>query len=557
MSGSPLRVVLCWHMHQPEYRSPLDGHWLAPWAWLHALKDYADMAAHLEACPQARAVVSLTPVLLDQVEAVGIQVGQLQAGTGTTGDALLDTLAMPVLDLDAAGRRSLAAACLRAQRQRMIERFPAYRRLADIAQAMLGQEAGFAYLDEGFVFDLLVWYLLAWMGESVRNRDHRCAMLVAKGSHFDVRDRAVLLAVIHDVLVAVPDRYRALAAQGRVELATVPATHPLLPLLNDLGAARQAQPTATLPVAEAYPGGADRVRVQLADARHAHAMRFGEAPQGCWSPEAAIDAPTLAALAQAGFGWTVSSQAVLGRSLPAGTDASDRMHRPCRLGGQGTVVFFRDDVLSDRIGFVYKDWAPEAAVADLLQRMEAVAALPAAGERVLTLALDGENAWEHYPENAHRFLGELYAGLAAHPRLQATTFAACLADPEVSIRTIERLVAGSWVGGDLGTWIGSKGKNRAWDMLVEAKRHFDLHGGAAMPAALRQLAVCEGSDWFWWPDGDHAETEVAAFERLFRVHLAGLYRLLGCEPPEYLGHPFTHGAAGSGPVWAMRPHRAP
>ena len=42
-----LRVVLCWHMHQPEYRDCLTGEELLPWVGLHAIKDYADMVAHL------------------------------------------------------------------------------------------------------------------------------------------------------------------------------------------------------------------------------------------------------------------------------------------------------------------------------------------------------------------------------------------------------------------------------------------------------------------------------------------------------------------------------
>ena len=49
-------VVLLWHMHQPEYRA--GGHFQLPWTYLHALKDYTDMAAHLEAVPAARATAN-------------------------------------------------------------------------------------------------------------------------------------------------------------------------------------------------------------------------------------------------------------------------------------------------------------------------------------------------------------------------------------------------------------------------------------------------------------------------------------------------------------------
>ena len=65
MSDQRLRVVVGWHMHQPEYRDPADGVSSLPWTYLHAIKDYADMAAHLEHEPDARAVVNFVPLLLE------------------------------------------------------------------------------------------------------------------------------------------------------------------------------------------------------------------------------------------------------------------------------------------------------------------------------------------------------------------------------------------------------------------------------------------------------------------------------------------------------------
>ena len=65
--AEPLNVVLCWHMHQPEYRDLRSGQYQFPWTYLHAVKDYVDMAAHLEAHPGARAVVNFAPVLLEQI----------------------------------------------------------------------------------------------------------------------------------------------------------------------------------------------------------------------------------------------------------------------------------------------------------------------------------------------------------------------------------------------------------------------------------------------------------------------------------------------------------
>jgi len=49
-----LDVVLCWHMHQPQYFEQGQEAYALPWTYLHAMKDYSDMAAHLEAAPEAR-----------------------------------------------------------------------------------------------------------------------------------------------------------------------------------------------------------------------------------------------------------------------------------------------------------------------------------------------------------------------------------------------------------------------------------------------------------------------------------------------------------------------
>src|SRR5690606_41755013 len=64
-------LVLLWHMHQPDYRdhsSPGAPEFVLPWVYLHALKDYCDMADHLERHPQVRAVVNFVPVLAEQIE---------------------------------------------------------------------------------------------------------------------------------------------------------------------------------------------------------------------------------------------------------------------------------------------------------------------------------------------------------------------------------------------------------------------------------------------------------------------------------------------------------
>ena len=63
----PLLITFLWHMHQPYYKDPLTGEYALPWTYLHAVKDYYDMAAIVDETPGARVVFNLVPSLLEQI----------------------------------------------------------------------------------------------------------------------------------------------------------------------------------------------------------------------------------------------------------------------------------------------------------------------------------------------------------------------------------------------------------------------------------------------------------------------------------------------------------
>src|SRR5688572_126663 len=91
-SDQPLRVVLCWHMHQPQYRDLIDGEHVLPWTYLHAIKDYIDMAVHLEMQPTAAAVVNFSPVLIEQIGEYSSQVNAWLRGGAPLKDPVLSLL---------------------------------------------------------------------------------------------------------------------------------------------------------------------------------------------------------------------------------------------------------------------------------------------------------------------------------------------------------------------------------------------------------------------------------------------------------------------------------
>ena len=527
-------VVLLWHMHQPQYRDPLSGEYILPWTYLHAIKDYVDMAAHLEANPRARAVVNFTPVLIEQLEELAVSVtAHLQRGEALP-DPVLALLSEAPLPTDIEARLALVQACLRADRTQLIGRYPAYAELVALAESP-GARAGAEVDSDQYLRDLGVWYHIAWLGETVKRSDARVAALIDRRREFDAAHRRILLELIGELLVGLLGRYRTLADCGQVELAMSPYGHPILPLLIDFQAARESIADAPLPRAPAYPGGAERAAWHLREAARVFQRVFGHVPAGCWPSEGAISARSLELIDRHGIRWAASSGTVLRGCLDAAREL-----RPWRIPGQHLSLFFRHDELSDLIGFSYSTWRGDDAVRHFIGELERLAREQADRPGTMVLvALDGENAWEHYPYNGYYFLDGLYAALADHPQLELSTCSALL-QRQMAIEPLSRVVAGSWVNGTLATWIGDHDKNAAWDLLVQAKIAVDeVLSDAALPVQRResierQLALCESSDWFWWFGDYNPSQAVLEFDRLYRHQLASLYRLLGREPPEGL-----------------------
>ncbi|HEY1899597.1 MAG TPA: glycoside hydrolase family 57 protein [Steroidobacteraceae bacterium] len=550
-SPARLPVVLLWHMHQPQYRDALTGRYVLPWTYLHAIKDYTDMAAHLEDNPAARAVMNFSAVLLDQLDELSQRVHQ-HLGTGAAlPDPVLGLLGPDPVPTEPALRLALLAACLRAHRKNLVERFPPFLALVNSAQPYASLEH-ISGASDALIHDLATWYHLAWMGETVRRTDARVAALGTQVSGFTAAQRRELLEVIGELLAGIIPRYRRLHEAGQCELSVTPYSHPLLPLLFDFAAARESVPDSPLPQHPRYPGGAERAQWQVAESVRTFEKYFGVRPAGCWPAEGAINDATLQLLDAQGFNWAASSASVLRRALAAShlnPDAADSYNRPYHLAGTRLNCFFREEELSDRIGFTYSSWRGDDAANNLVHDLAgmAQASTTAGPGRAVLIALDGENAWEYYPFNGYWFLQALYAGLAAHPQLELMTLSQCLSRGMQPV-PLQHVPAGSWVQGTLATWMGDAAKNRGWDLLCEAKRTFDevLAAGTldevARQSATRQLALCESSDWFWW-FGDYNPAEaVSQFDQLYRRQLLNLYQLLGRAAPAALSRPISQGS---------------
>ncbi|MFA6203071.1 MAG: glycoside hydrolase family 57 protein [Gallionella sp.] len=561
-----LDLVFLWHMHQPDYRDYASGDFVLPWVYLHAIKDYTDMAYHLERHTGMHVVLNFVPILLDQLEDYTDQFA-----TGKIRDPLLRLLVHKDT-LSIAERQLVLDSCFRSSHTKMIAPYPVYKRLWDLFQMLQTEgENALSYLSGQYMDDLLVWYHLAWCGESVRRENELVAQLMTKAEGFTLNERKQLFDLIGELTSDIIPRYRKLAESGQIEISATPHYHPLAPLLIDFASAKEAIPDAPMPKAPHYPKGRLRVSKHIQLAKASHKARFGSEPAGMWPAEGSISVETLEVFAEEGCGWAASGEGVLVNSIRRSNQSvperNQYLYRPYTLekGAEGVQCFFRDDHLSDLIGFEYSRWHGKDAATHFIDQLDNISRHAPEGETpVVSVILDGENAWEYYPYNGFYFLDELYGLLENHARIRTTTYEnfiklSTIRTDSARAVSLPTISAGSWVYGNFSTWIGCEDKNRAWDLLCAAKQSYDMVmssgrlSKAEQAAADKQLCSCESSDWFWWFGDYNPANSVASFDRLYRHNLTELYRLLKLPAPLSLADPVSRGCLGETEVdGAMR-----
>ncbi|HYN54549.1 MAG TPA: glycoside hydrolase family 57 protein [Methylotenera sp.] len=575
-SRPKLYLNLYWHMHQPDYRDMVTDEYVLPWTYLHAMKDYSDMAFHLEENPKARVSFNFVPILLDQLDDYSQQFKQ-----NTIRDPLLALLVEPHLaDINQEQCRLIVQSCFKSHHEKMLSPFPHYQRLLQLFQIVepmmtveeLGQDQ-FHYLSAQYKADLLVWYHLAWCGESLRRNNTVIQALMTKGGLFTIEERQQLFTVIGETITGLIPRYKALMEAKQIEISTTPYYHPILPLLLDFKSTLDAMPDAPLPESAKYPGGQSRAAYHVVSAKKSHSDYFGEEPRGMWPAEGGVSHAALSLMAEHGLEWAATGQGVLANSLIKSKlsvqDKHDYLYQPYRVtnGKHDILCFFRDDQLSDKIGFEYAKMHSSDAVSDFILTLEHAHKVNTSNQaKVVSVILDGENAWEYYPYNGYYFLNELYAALANHPDIEMTTFSDMVdlyhskpyQTKGKSAPILPQVAAGSWVYGTFSTWIGSKDKNLAWDLLCEAKKTYDkvmstysLEADQRL-ACERQLAICEGSDWFWWFGDYNSSDSVASFDKLYRRNLINLYTLLKQPVPVVLNMSISAGGGDADNAGTMR-----
>ncbi|MGA7933782.1 MAG: glycoside hydrolase [Kovacikia sp.] len=550
----PLHVAFVWHQHQPLYKSRIvqssvsDGQYRLPWVRLHGIKDYLDLVLILANYPKLHQTVNLVPSLILQIE---------DYVAGTAIDPYLAVALSPTETLSQQQKEFIVDHFFDGNHHTLIDPHPRYAQLYGYRQDK-GKEWCVENWDLQDYSDLLAWHNLSWFDPLFWD-DPDIAGWLAKDRGFSLGDRQRIYSKQREILSRIIPQHRKMQEEGQLEVMTSPYTHPILPLLADTNSGQVAVPNLILP--EHRFQWANDIPRHLQKAWEMYKDRFAQNPRGLWPSEQSVSPAILPYITEQGFRWICSDEAVLGWTLKHffHRDGSGNVHEPELLyqpyrletpHGDLAIVF-RDHRLSDLIGFTYGTMEPKQAARDLVGHLEAIAralksrqpsgATALEQPWLVTIALDGENCWEYYPEDGKPFLEALYHILSHHTEIKLVTVSEFIEQhPPTKTIPAEQLHSGSWVDGSFTTWIGDPAKNRAWDLLTEARQTLAHHPEATEennPEVWEALYAAEGSDWFWWFGEGHSSNQDAIFDQLFREHLAAIYQALNEPIPPAVHHP--------------------
>lgn len=547
----PLYLAIIWHQHQPVYfKDPETGLYNKPWVRLHAAKDYYDMAAMLKQYPNVHVTFNLTPSLIRQLDDIA---------AGAKDQYWVHT-EIPASQLTEDQKRFILRYFFDIN-PKIIARFPRYVELQ--AQRPADEEALKAAIAGGWseqdFRDLQVLFNLGWTDPDFLAQAPLQA-LVAKARGFSEEDKAIVLNEHLRILKEVIPLHKELQEAGQIEVTMTPFAHPILPLLMDTNLAKTAMPAATLP-APPFRFGADAI-AQVQRGVELYQAHFGVAPRGMWPAEGSVAQEIVNIIGKAGLRWMASDEGVLAKSI--GLDSfsrnikdtvqeADRLYRPYTVVGRDNLpvaMVFRDVVISDKVGFTYSGLPGKAAATDFVNRLHAIRDRlkeeGATGPHLVTVILDGENAWEYYANDGKEFLHSLYQQLAEDPTIATVTPSEYLTKfPSEPTARIENLWPGSWISHDFSTWVGEDEENRAWDYLRQVRELLKKYeDGTRQPPSAEALAeaqtlmyIAEGSDWFWWYGTDQNSGSDGDFDQQFRATLKQVLSTLGETPPDWLDVP--------------------
>ena len=505
-------------MHQPDYRNS-DGIMQMPWVFLHAIKDYYDMPWMLSRHANIKATFNITSPLIEQFK--------LYAHEPQKSDKFLALWLQDVTELEEHERKWLIKLCKTAQFETMVKPLARYREL--FTQS---------HFTNAELREIEVLFILSWCGVYLKENNETVKSLIKKGSGYTQEDKIELLRTLTAFSTTIFDFYKELQQQKRITISTTPFYHPILPLLINMNSAKEANPTTQIPQNTLSLKEDALIHIQKAKALFKET--FGFDAQGMWPAEGAVDAPSVALLQKKAISWIATDEAILYKSL----NNTTKENIYALYDYKEMKMVFRDHYLSDLIGFKYRYEEAQNAANHFISELQKIENSNA--NALVSVILDGENAWEFYKNNGFDFFEALYRGLQTQP------WCTTLMMDEISsmqAKPLEYLAPGSWINGSFDTWVGEKQKTKAWELLFVTKKAYEenvAHLTEAKKAQITEFFLkAESSDWYWWFGSDHYSDYMQEFDTLFRNQLINIYHLMDILPPSDLFLPISQNRSSS------------
>lgn len=523
-----LNLAFLWHMHQPFYKDGQDGTYHMPWVFLHAVKDYYEIPAYLKEYKGIRQTFNLVPSLLVQLkdyEDINVD------------DLFFRTMLKKPSELTSEERCGLVPQLFMANFANMIAPFRRYAELYSKNSRSGMFENTERLFSDAEILDLQVLYLLSWTGNFFRREYPLIESLIAKGKGYAQEDKISLMETLCESVRRIIPLYRELQDAGSIEVSATPFYHPILPLLIDLDSAKEAMPEIPMPAAFGDFGRDPQWHVEAAVKYYEDV--FGSRPSGMWPAEGSISGRAAELFSANGVKWIASDEDVLagssGLNFSVSAERKKLYRRHYYETASGKInIFFRDKILSDLIGFTYSGMDAAKAADDFVAKLKVI--YDSVDEScVVPVILDGENAWEYYPENGEKFFRALYERIGREKWINTVTMSEAAELADVPQAELDKIRAGSWIYGNFTTWLGHREKNEAWRLLNAARQAVDKALDAdKKDKAMNEIRIAEGSDWFWWFGDDHFSLQADVFDKLFRGYLINAYRILGTGIPQEL-----------------------
>ncbi len=521
-----LRIAVLWHQHQPYYR--LGNEYILPWVRLHAVKDYFDLVELLHEFPEIKQTFNVVPSMLKQLD---------EYVNGIYEDKIQRLTKIPAEKLTKSEKNEILNSFFICNENNLIRPYDRYRELFEKRKNGAGTEE----FSESEYRDLQVWYNLAWSGQ-ISSRMNPLKRLFNKSRNFTEQEKFMLMRVQDDLMAAVAPKMLELMKLNQIELSVSPFYHPILPLLCNTDSAYESMPSLNIEKdVFSFPGDAV---LQVEKTIKYFRGKFEVTPAGMWPSEGSISNESLKIISNSGIKWVASDEEILYRSVEGLSPTSKYYPVNYKNGDSDLYIFFRDRLLSDKIGFDYSTWYFKDSAANFIEELcrirEKIIQLDgedALEHAIVPVILDGENCWEFYSENGFPFLRELYTRLTWDERFETVTFSEVLEKIDTEkIPKLNNIRAGSWINADFSIWIGGAEETEAWRMLARARNaaeeSFSNLSSEKQEILTELLMIAEGSDWFWWYGDQHYAPNKRDFDVIFRWYLEQIYELCGIKAPD-------------------------